>query len=36
MIVNTQIERDADFRDFVVGVWNYDSPKPAASLAGGV
>ena len=41
-IVNTQIERDADFRSFIMGVWNMDakenlipeSGKPAIHFCG--
>lgn len=35
-IVNTQIERDQDFRTFVIGVWNMDLKENCEPEAGGV
>lgn len=35
-IVNTQIERDADFRNFIVSVWSLDLKENCEPTAGGI
>jgi len=35
-IVNSQIERDEDFRNFIVSVWNMETLENFNPIAGGI